>query len=244
MKNISKSAGLVAAIVTLACAGAANANSISGSVGGAPTGVNYLNLDDLPLNDTPGSFTSTGPSGTVGVVLTADAQAVQGSVSGLYAAPYLSGSNGNGFGNPVAGPDTTTFLTSGKDGDGTTGSITLNFGSGQKYFGLLWGSIDTYNTISFYSGLNGTGSLVQSYTGTDADSVADGDQSADGTLYVNIDLDNPYMSVVITSSQYAFELDNVAYNQTVPSVPDGGLTIALLGFALVSVEGLRRKFAA
>ena len=58
------------------------------SVGGAPTGVNYANFDGVPLG------TAGGMSDGITVSFTTDGQAVQGSQSGLYAAPYLS--NGNG----------------------------------------------------------------------------------------------------------------------------------------------------
>ena len=44
----------------------------------------------------------------------------------------------------INGPDTTTYLTTG------IGSVTLTLPGPEKYFGLLWGSVDTYNTLSFY----------------------------------------------------------------------------------------------
>jgi hypothetical protein len=39
--------------------------------------------------------------------------------------------------------------------------ITITFNKNQEYFGLLWGSVDTSNTVSFYEG----GTLLASYTG-------------------------------------------------------------------------------
>src|SRR5882757_7129869 len=109
---------------------------INSSVGGAPTGVNYVNFDNLPLGS------AGGISGGIGVSFTSgDGRAVQGAASGLYAAPFLSGGNGSLFGNPANGADTTTYLSTG------IGSITLTLPSFAKYFGLLWGSVDSYNTL-------------------------------------------------------------------------------------------------
>ena len=71
-----------------------------------------------------------------------------------------------------------------------TASVTVNnLGGTYDYFGIFWGSVDTYNTLSFY---NGT-SLVGSYTGSDAitPSAANGNQTAPSTnLYVNFYFDN------------------------------------------------------
>jgi hypothetical protein len=47
------------------------------------------------------------------------------------------------------------------------------------------------------------------------------------------------IGVVASSSQYAFEFDNVAYS----AVPDSGMTIALLGMGLLGLGCLRGKLA-
>ena len=76
-------------------------------------GVSYVNFDNIPL------WNGGGTSGGIGVTFTGTGQAVQGASSGVYAAPFLSNSNGVLFGDPtVAGPDATTYLTTG------TGSVT------------------------------------------------------------------------------------------------------------------------
>ena len=70
------------------------------------------------------------------------------------AAPWLSGGNGAGFGN-ADGADTTTYLTSGKDGLANPGAmVAMTFDSDQQYFGLLWGSVDAYNTLRTASGVS------------------------------------------------------------------------------------------
>ena len=150
------------ASVGLMWATSASALTITGSVGGAPNGVNRVNFDNLTLGDYLNSpQTATGPNGSLTVELLQDAQIVQGSLSGKYAAPYLSGGNGTGFGTQPDGPDTTTYLTSGKDGGGDS-TISLKFDAYLLYFGLLWGSIDDYNTLEFYS----DNTLVDTVTGS------------------------------------------------------------------------------
>ena len=226
-------------LLSLAATQMVGAFSISSSVGGAPTGVNYLNFNDLPLGSTGGSTANTGNSltpGTVQVTISPDGQVVTGSVSGQYAAPYLSNNQGVKFGDPNNGPDTTKYLTSGKY-PSPGGQVTLTFSADQLYLGLLWGSVDDYNTLSFYKG----NTLLKAVTGSQVKASPNGDQGVNGTLYVNINLDSGFDKVVATSSQYAFEFDNVAYNAQNVTIPDGGSLFAVLGLSLVGLAGFARR---
>ena len=186
--------------------------TIDASVGGAPTGVNYANFDGVPLG------TAGGMSDGITVSFTTDGQAVQGSQSGLYAAPYLSNGNGALFGDPNNGPDATTYVTTG------IGSVILTLPGQEMYVGLLWGSVDSYNTLSLYNG----STLVGAVTGTDVTSNANGDQGELGTFYVNINSSESFNKVVATSSAYAFEFDNVAYNPTAVPEPSTFM-LAIIG---------------
>ncbi len=198
---------------------------IDSSVGGAPTGVNYANFDGLPLGATGGV------SNGIIVSFTGDGQAVQGSQSGLYAAPYLSSGNGTPFGDPTNGPDATTYLTTG------VGSVTLALPGEEKYVGLLWGSVDSYNTLSLYNGLT----LVGTVTGTDVEAGANGDQGQFGTFYVNINSTGSFDRLVATSSSYAFEFDNVAYNTSAVPEPSS-FVLALIGvIGTAGYAKVRRK---
>ena len=94
MRHVLLPALAAAALVASTSAYAVPGYSISGSVGGAPTGVTYENFDSLPLGTVTNALT---PSG-VTITTTPDAGIVQGNAGGVYAAPYLSGGNGNGFG--------------------------------------------------------------------------------------------------------------------------------------------------
>ena len=200
-------------IVTLAMFGMAitplahGALSVTGSVGGSPTGVFKVNFDDLALGSTGG--TSTTPNGVIQVSFTGDGGVVQGETVD-YARPVLSGGNGLGFGpggtNQPNGEDSTNYLITG------LGSATLTFNSPQVYFGLLWGSVDASNTLTFYSGNNVVGTI----TGADVLALPIGDQGVLGTTYVNITSTVPFDRVVATTGIRTFEFDNVAYNPTNP----------------------------
>lgn len=226
-------------LLSLAASQMVGAFSISSSVGGAPTGVNYLNFNDLNLGSGGGTafnnLNSLTP-GSVQVSITPDGQVVTGSVSGQYAAPYLSNNQGAIFDGAGNGPDASKYLTSGKY-PSPGGQITLTFGSDQLYLGLLWGSVDNYNTLSFYKG----NTLIKAVTGSDVKAAPNGDQGVNGTLYVNINLDSAFDKVVATSSQYAFEFDNVAYNAQNVTIPDGGSLFAVLGLSLVGLAGFARR---
>lgn len=134
----------------------------------------------------------------------------------------------------MSGADTTPYLT--VPSDKSSGSAELSFGTTYNYFGLFWGSMDNYNSLSFYNGTN----LVASYTGSDVanPNAANGNQSAPSTnSYVNF-LDLPdFDKVRFTSTSYAFEVDNVAVGHVVP-VPG---SLLLSGIGLAGLSRIRRR---
>jgi len=213
----------------------ANATTLNASVGGVPTGADcYENFDGLTL----GAGGGTTALCNIAVSFTPDGGAVQGGVEGQYAPPVLSNGNGMLFGDPTNGADATTYLTAG----GIFGSsAVLGFSTGQKYFGLLWGSVDdnpnsNLNTIAFYFG----DTQIAQFTGADVSAAAgggncaNGNQDTIGTCYVNINLSSAFDRVVMTSSKHAFEFDNVAIAAGNIGVPEPGeIGLFLLGLLLI-----------
>ncbi len=127
-------------------------------------------------------------SGTAGVY--------HGTDSGLAAAPYTS-----------SGPQTTNYFAAEPNGN-----VTINYAQNQAYFGLNWGSVDSYNTLTFYEG----STEVASYGGAAITSNDHGSQASDGSDIVNFDFNNglTYDKVVMTSTNPAFEFDTVASSTT------------------------------
>lgn len=205
----------------------------SGSVGGAPVGTLRENFDGLALG-TGGGITPSGITVSFG----GTGQAVQGAVANRYARPFLSGNNGAGFGPGGSvqpnGADATTYLSSGSTAANPGSFVELLLPTARTYFGLLWGSIDSYNTLSFFDGATRVGSL----TGTDVVAGPNGNQGVNGTLYVNINSTLPFDRVVATRPTYAFEFDNIAYDERPVPAP---ATLALLGLGFAGVAAARRK---
>ena len=151
-----------------------------------------------------------------------DYEIVKGSVSGKHAQP--------------AGTST-PYLT--VPYDYGTGSVTLTLGTNADYFGLFWGSLDTYNTITFL-GANG---FSASYSGSAIMGlVPNGSWTSEyANRYVNFDFgSDTFHTVVLTSNGRAFETDNHAFR--VANVPEPG-TLALLGLGMIGVGLARRREA-
>src|SRR5690606_32780984 len=116
--------------------------------------------------------------------------------------------------------------------------ITIDAGANYNYFGLLAGSLDSYNTIAFTL----TDDSILSFTGTQLAAAAN--QSATGNqqqgIYWNIFLGNNvfFNQIRLTSTQNAFESDNHAFGNAQVPVP---ATLGLLGLGLLGLGALRRR---
>lgn len=203
---------LFAAAAALALASGANAAIVIGSV--TPGTDPYSGPAPTYDFDTP----ATTPVTIGGGVITT------GTTPGSFAQPF--GSTGNYY---SVGPSTSS-----------PGTIDLSVFTDIASISILWGSVDTYNTLEFIDAL---GNPLATFVGNDIFNPANGDQTDPNTNpVVTFLLSGTDMSDVaglrLSSSQNAFEVDNLAIN----AVPEPGTwAMMLLGFGAIGFAIRRRR---
>ena len=188
---------------------------------------NTITFDDVTL--TPPGTPAPSPFTSGGFTFTGDGAVVQGSVLGQYAAPH---------------GDTSQYLTTGFTGTPGTKTEYLVLNKTYTNFGLYWGSVDGYNTLSFYDHSTNT---MTSFSGNQIAPPANGNQTSDLTnVYVNFT--GPFDEVIFTTQAPAFEVDNLALGgpvNQVGSVPETSTwAMMILGFLGMGFMAHRRKSGA
>ena len=175
------------ALLALACAGLpclSSASTINVSFGGTPAG--SAGVTSSQAGATVVNFDNgTAPSN---YTLGQTAGVVDGNQTNVYLEPT---------------GDTTDYLTTG------TSTVNINLASmPATYFGMYWGSVDTYNTISFREA-NGT---VDTYTGAQIAALDGINPNGTTSAYVNFsDIGSSFVNISLSSTTDAFETDNHAF---------------------------------
>jgi hypothetical protein len=126
------------------------------------------------------------------------------------------------------------------------GSEEIAYAGTKTSFGLYWGSVDTYNSLTFYSG----DTLVATITGADVDppiSANGGQTDYTSNAYVLI-TGLQFDHVFASSSSNSFEFDNVVAGGTsglpssVAAVPEPSTwAMLMLGFTGLGYAAFRRR---
>ena len=145
---------------------------------------------------------------------------VNGSLGGQYRSPF---ENAATPGTGVAGWNDLKY-TNVLGG----GQATYNTGKTAAPFGFIWGSPDTYNSVSFYTGKNATGTLIGTITGSQLTLAILGL----GHDTVSIDVGQAYESVRFSSGGNSFEF-------TSPTPLPGAL--AMFGTVVAGAGALMRR---
>lgn len=228
LKNCVRSTFVATAILAAVTSGNESAQAFSISSSPAPAGSSVVDFESATLNSTVNGFSSglasySASPGSDGIV-------VQGNdlsfPEPLYRAPS-SGATGK-------------YLSIGSFG-GSTADVTINLATTAQYFGLLWGSIDTYNEVEFFN----NGISVGLFTGANVAALLGVGVDADAERFVSFASQNSgefFNSVVLRSlagtgigiGPIAFESDNHTFQQAIP-------TPALLPGLIALGVGMVRK---
>jgi hypothetical protein len=122
--------------------------------------------------------------------------------------------------------------------------VTIDLSSLENYFGLYWGTIDSFNSVTFNNTISGD---TLTYTGDKLLLLSGGGGNLDGDQATN-PLDNGYVNfffggmfnqVVLSTADYNFEVNKLAVGNSDP-VPEP-TTMVLMGMGLFGIVGLKKR---
>jgi hypothetical protein len=204
----------------------ATAALVMGAPGAQAAIIYDISATNVYTTSVAGATTVNFNDGSCGsyVSCTGDYLITSGNLSGRYASPYGISDR---------------YMSVPRDlGGNVQDKVSLVLDGDYDYFGLYWGSMDTYNSILFYL----DGGLVGSFSGGAlAPLLADGGQTSwASNRFVNFFFTGGSLfdMVVLASSNYAFESDNHAYARV--NIPEPA-TLALFALGLVGLWVSRHK---
>lgn len=200
----------------------------------APITLTFEGLQNFePINDyynggTGGFGSSGGPN--YGVSFTSDSLAVISATAG---------GTGNFTGALAPSPSTIAFFLSGQ---GDTMNVAAGFMTGFSFF--YTSPYDT-GSVSVYSGLNGTGTLLATLDlGYTTDTTSTTGFPYDDWVPVGVTFDGTAESAIFTGVANQIGFDNITLGSETPGgVPDGGASALLLGMGLIGLVGFSRRLA-
>lgn len=186
----------------------------------SPATLNLVNFGTGNGNGLQAAATAT--ASTMGMVFTPG-------LAGVFSGSSAGTNSTNGFTSPLAGNANYLAVQ-------PNGLITFTFAAAQTSFGLLIGTIDSYNSLSF-TGTSGT----QTYSGSDIVNALGG--SANGSTTRNVLFTGLNAFTTVTASDTTFSAFEFvpAVTAAVPEPAAWGMMI--LGFGLVGGVMRRRSSA-
>lgn len=169
-------------------------------------------------------------------------------------APISMGQNSSNGTDPWGVSDSNSqWLSVGACCGGAGSFATFSFATSQTVFTLLWGSPNSDNTVTLYSGTNGTGIPVATVSFVDGSgfyinsflsSTPYGPNTIDPGDLMSIDSSAPFLSAVLTNDIGGFEVADVSGDPT-PLPPTWVLMLGgLIGLAFIARRGSRQQSVA
>jgi PEP-CTERM motif len=217
--------------------GIANADTISASLFSplAPSGTTPTAIDLTGIT-APSRSIIAGPGYTVSFSVASGQGVVKGNAAGLHAVPvagvigstpeYLTGNYGSALTTSIAGSG--NYFSTG------LGTITFTFSTPQTSIAVLWGSIDTGNSLTFNdtSHYKVTGTAVQTAA---RGFISNGFQGAGGSAYVVVNTTTPFTTITATSTVPSFEFAALAASTAAFTTSPEPTTFLLIGVGVVMI---------